>query len=310
MKDFGKLDRLFQKLQAKSQEGVQGPYILAHPRATAASVLLVHGLKGSPKQMLPLSQAFYKSGHNTLSVRLTGHCTRPENLLEVSYTDWLFDLSEGFEAALELGEKTILCGYSMGGVLALAAALSHPEQVAGVILLSPSLICQDKRMGLLPYLHPILSPFKTWVEPNAKNLIENDPDSYQKTPLHAVSEYAKLARDIRTLLRPGSIQCPVLAIFSEDDEIVAINPTIEALMVAATGTSSEILKLKTIHSESSPHKMKHSDILNPKANPFMGEMIACIEEFVSTLIPNQAGLSRAPVKTGSIDLKSLPTIGA
>ncbi|MCP4004363.1 MAG: alpha/beta hydrolase [bacterium] len=59
------------------------------------------------------------------------------------------DLASDVSATIrELGaEKVVLVGHSMGGIISMTTALSHPEQVAGLVLIGTASQCNEKTAG-------------------------------------------------------------------------------------------------------------------------------------------------------------------
>jgi 3-oxoadipate enol-lactonase len=59
------------------------------------------------------------------------------------------DLASDVSAVIgELGaEKVVLVGHSMGGIVSMATALGHPQQVAGLVLIGTASQCNEKTAG-------------------------------------------------------------------------------------------------------------------------------------------------------------------
>lgn len=116
------------------------PYRLTHGHKTSKSVLLIHGAYSSPFHFKGMAQAFFKAGYNVVTILLPGHWeTDRKSLDHTDHSQWIDETDLGFEMAQELGDKVILAGHSLGGLLALEQAHKRSSQdIAGLVLLSPA----------------------------------------------------------------------------------------------------------------------------------------------------------------------------
>jgi carboxylesterase len=111
------------------------------PGAGDVGCLLVHGLTGTPAEMMPLAAAL--AGRRPLwVVRVAGHATRVADLAETSWLDWYASAETGMRALATAAPRIVVVGLSMGALLALHLALDRPDVIAGVVLLSPAAALQ------------------------------------------------------------------------------------------------------------------------------------------------------------------------
>ncbi|WP_085509695.1 alpha/beta hydrolase [Burkholderia pseudomallei] len=126
--------------------------LLAEPVPSDRTVVLIHGLYESPYFLKGIARRFAASGYNVVSLRLTGHWARGwQDLDTVSYRDWVADTETGLSIATCLGPKVVVAGHSLGGTLALHAALADPRRVSALVLLAPAI-----ELELLPTLGGLL----------------------------------------------------------------------------------------------------------------------------------------------------------
>jgi carboxylesterase len=102
------------------------------------SVLLVHGLTGTPYEMRYLGERLAAAGVRVHGVRLAGHCGAPEALGEVTHANWYESVVDGFERIRTYGDPNVVIGLSMGGVLAARLAVDQREAVSAVVMLAPA----------------------------------------------------------------------------------------------------------------------------------------------------------------------------
>lgn len=117
------------------------PYLLSHGHKTEKSVLLIHGIYSSPLYFKGIAQAYFEQGHNVVTILLPGHWEKDfYSMGQTTVEDWIAEADLGFEMALELGDKVILSGHSLGGLLATEQAQKRSSsEVEALITISPAL---------------------------------------------------------------------------------------------------------------------------------------------------------------------------
>jgi pimeloyl-ACP methyl ester carboxylesterase len=108
-------------------------------------VVLLHGLTATRRYVVMGSRALERSGHLVVSYDARGHGRSSPAPEPSAYGYELLaqDLT-GVLDELQL-ERAVLAGASMGAHTALALALSAPERVAGLVLITPSFDPDDPR---------------------------------------------------------------------------------------------------------------------------------------------------------------------
>ena len=185
--------------------------------------LLIHGFTGSPWDVLPLGEALSRAGFAVKGVRLPGHGTTPEAMLEARAPDWLLACDEAL-AALPRG-RVAVAGLSMGALLALVLAARHPGRVAGVAALAPAVRFRDRGLNSLRRLRaaiPLLELLRPWVRKSSTDIL--DPESRAASPVLPAWPSARL-RDLWEMqdLAWGSaarVACPVLVLAAAEDHVV------------------------------------------------------------------------------------------
>jgi 3-oxoadipate enol-lactonase len=134
------------------------------------------------------------------------------------------DLAADVRAVLDHGgvERAVLVGHSLGGIVAMTAALACPEQVAGLILLGTASECSDKtarwyeRLARASEDGGLEGLRREIYGPDAMKAIHGDP-----------AGMAQVTRSLQSLhtdpLTPrlGSIRCPALLCAGDRDPMGA-----------------------------------------------------------------------------------------
>jgi carboxylesterase len=126
------------------------------------SVLLLHGLTGSPAELGYLAYHLrHRGGHAVRVPRLVNH-GQPLGVL--AGTKWRQLLASAREAFLEAREDArkrkaplVVGGLSLGAVLSLMIAAEYPEDVAGVACLSPTLFYDGWNVPWYQKLIPLVN---------------------------------------------------------------------------------------------------------------------------------------------------------
>jgi len=110
-------------------------------RGGPRGVLCLHGFTGTPFEVRPLAEALGRLGCSVAAPMLAGHGGTLGDLAATEWRDW----QRSAEAALETlvaqvgGRPVAVCGFSMGGLLALRLARLYPERVAALVVMSAPL---------------------------------------------------------------------------------------------------------------------------------------------------------------------------
>ncbi len=127
--------------QAPSRQGA--PSVLLGPEGERSKVaVLIHGYDQSAKNkdIKTMAAELHRQGYTVLTIQLEGHSVDGKTkFADVTEQDWKNDVQFALDIAQHLGEKTTLTGYSLGGMLAVHTAITQPEAVDELILVSPAL---------------------------------------------------------------------------------------------------------------------------------------------------------------------------
>lgn len=193
--------------------------------------LLVHGFTGSPASMRPWGEHLADAGLTVLGPRLPGHGTRWQDLNLTTWRDWYAEAQRGLLDLRGRCDQVFVMGLSMGGCLSLRLAEEHPEAVAGLVVVNPSLLTLRKDAKLLPVLSKVVPSLKGIINDIKKP--GGDEIGYPRIPLRAAASLADMWRTTTADL--GTISCPTLVFRSRDDHVVEAAST--ELLLAQIGAS-------------------------------------------------------------------------
>jgi esterase/lipase len=175
-------------------------------------VLLVHGFTGNPMSMRPWGEHLGEAGFAVRCPLLPGHGTRWQDCNLSSHGQWTTAVDEAFDALAADCDRVFVAGLSMGGTLATRFAEVRPDDVAGLLLVNPSLFTTRLDAKLLPMLSkltgswaPIASDIK---KPGVTEL------AYPKLPTRAMMQLRQLWADLHR------ITAPVIVFHSREDHVV------------------------------------------------------------------------------------------
>jgi carboxylesterase len=193
------------------------PGKLNHP-----GCLLIHGCTGTPKEMRWMGEYLNeKYGFHCIGVRLTGHATRPEDMIRSRYTDWMASVEDGCHLLRGVSNRIYLLGLSMGGILSLL--MSTKLDVAGVVAMAtPYRLPYDYPAWMMKALSTFLCfqplgkevPGASWFDKEAYD----GNISYPQNPVRSGAEMQLLITEMRAAL--PKVNVPVLLIHSVNDTYI------------------------------------------------------------------------------------------
>jgi carboxylesterase len=200
------------------------------------SVLLIHGLTGSPFEMKYLARKLNKSGFTVKGPCLEGHCSTLKNLSNTDWKDWYRSVRESFIEMKKSSDSVSVVGLCMGALLCLHLSYEFGSGVAAVSLISTTIFYDGWSLPWFKFLLPISYwvPFRyiysySETEPygiknealreRIVNLMKNDSIAYTKTPAASMHELFKLIREVKKEL--PAITTPALILHSSEDDLTS-----------------------------------------------------------------------------------------
>jgi len=230
-------------------------YCCWQPEGDPKSVLLlVHGYAEHSGRYARVADCFVGQGYAVYALDHRGHGKSAGRRGYFERFQLLVDDLDTFFGLVrerEPGRSIFHVGHSMGGLLAAAYTIQHPDQVDGLVLSGPWLRATEGVSPLLQALSGIISSLfpGTGVTRLAAATISRDPEvvaRYDSDPLNyrgqvparAGVEMIKTAR--RVLRQAQAITCPVLIMHGTDDKLA--DPTGSRELYEAISSTDKTLK--------------------------------------------------------------------
>lgn len=187
-----------------------------HHEGGPVGALLCHGFTGAPQSLRPWGERLAEAGLTVSVPRLPGHGTSWQEMAGTRWEDWYAEVDRAFQELRSARGHVFVMGLSLGGCLALRLAQQHGDDVAGLVLVNPSLVADDKRLPLLP----LLRPFIRSVPGLGDDIKRGDVHelAYDRIPVQAVAGLGKLWSSTRARL--PDVRQPILLFHSPEDHVV------------------------------------------------------------------------------------------
>ncbi|MCX7882329.1 MAG: alpha/beta fold hydrolase [Brevinematales bacterium] len=201
-------------------------------------VLLLHGFTGSTTSVREWGEAFFQAGYHVEAPRLSGHGTRWQDVNRFTAEDWLLDAEDAYHVLKGRVTTLYVAGLSMGGLLALAMAVQHPD-IRAIVLVNHAL--EFFPNPLLPYVG-LLRFFLASVPAISSDI--KDPNTretaYDRTPVNGVYEVKRLQKMVKNHL--AEITQPILIFKSKEDHVLPTS-NVETTLSAVRSQSKEVVWL-------------------------------------------------------------------
>jgi pimeloyl-ACP methyl ester carboxylesterase len=202
---------------------------------TRLSILYVHGFGASRAEGEEVGDRLAcELAANTYYLRLPGHGTNKEDHRAATHRDYLRTVEEALAAMPLLGQRVVVIGSSMGGLIATWLAATHPDRVAALVLASPYYASAQRLANVLfaipggSYLAELLKgPLR--VSKTAPRDIEGW-QSYWYT-----EQYYVALRHLAALLRLAAresiyrrVSCPTLLLYCPQEKTASVAAMLRA----------------------------------------------------------------------------------
>lgn len=199
-------------------------------------VLCLHGITGTPFEVRPLAEGMARLGCSVEAPLLAGHGGTLGDLARSTWSDWLASAERALEAleARVQGRPVAICGFSMGGLLALRLARLHPGRVGALVIMAAPLRLRKLQVMGIRAVSSLPIDFRNHPAacvPKMKGSDISDPAMRDQNPglrafpIAALENLLDLMASVRGDL--PSIRTPTLVVHGRHDHTVPMDDSFE-----------------------------------------------------------------------------------
>lgn len=225
---------------------LHAPKFCANPVSNGI-VIFIHGFMGSPRQFDRLLEAVHSEGYSAASLLLPGHGGSSKDFVSSTFIHWQSHVNHEVERFIRDYKNIWLVGHSMGGLLAINAAIRYSSHIRGLFTIATPFKLVTFSIRATKVLMNLLfsrksSPMKTAYFAGCG---VNPSSSLFWHALRPVGELKKLTNFTKDNL--PNVRAPVTAVFSASDELTSIG-SLDVLMTGLTGTVfDQVLLSDSLH---------------------------------------------------------------
>ncbi len=179
-------------------------------------ILMVHGLSDSPYMMRDIANFFQQQGFLVLAMQLPGHGTRPGDLLDTSWQDWVDEHQHLLGLLGAEVDDIYLLGFSIGAALNIYQSVRN-ENIKGQFLFAPAV----RVLAVAQLTCPLARLGKWWPR---FAWFDTQPDSddfkYESLTNRAICEVHKMIGALRRVSTLVERRIPLFVVASENDATV------------------------------------------------------------------------------------------
>ncbi len=206
------------------------PKIFHPSRPVAKPLVLVHGLKDSPRYLEDIAVRFATERRIPVILPLLSAHGRKDpvrHMRRANSDSWRRVVDQTVELATRLGDEVSIGGLSTGGLLALDKAVRDPTSVSGKVFLFSAALGLPRHQHLVLSSQALVRLADAWMERKPNNGIGGNPYKYSRTFLNGGRQVHRILRDLAGRLQPDSnalrdLKHRVFVAHSEADHTIPI----------------------------------------------------------------------------------------
>lgn len=243
-----------------------------HNQRTERVILYLHGFSATRQELAPVPEHLaVMLGANLIEARLSGHGMGSEAFSMATGEAWLADAHLMLDLATSIGAEVWILGVSTGATIASILARDRPDDIAGMLFVSPNFSPKDANATLLlwPWAKQVLPYFlpeeRSW-EPLNERQEKYWTTRYRFSVLFEMMGVVGEASTINY----EDVSTPTLIVYSTDDLVV--DPTVTESVYARLGTDRKALARASGSQDPSNHVLA-GDIVSPNTTDSMADLM-------------------------------------
>lgn len=242
--------------------------------------LLIHGLNDSAYVWTDLATEIAALGFDVRAILLPGHGSKPEDMLDIRYSDWLVSSRNHLKQLSKDNDPIFIGGFSLGGVIASILTLENPD-IEGLVLISPAFHSTLNHLLRWSWAYKRVQPWMFGTK-----LIEDNPTKYNSIPINSGDQYYRTTRYLKNRWNNSKIDIPTLMVLTSNDSVVDTDYTRSLfkhrfidehsqLIIYTDNQTDLATSRETLRNSSFIDRrilnQSHLSLINKPGNPLMGE---------------------------------------
>lgn len=189
----------------------------------APCVVAFHGFTGTTSEIRPLLDRLADRGYAVHAPLLPGHGSTPAHLQQATFAAWVAAMKRELVAAQNHYGRVVLCGFSLGSLVALELAADNPGGLVGLVLLGNAVRLTAPIHAALGFVDRSNWTLPDWYLLKLWSSDVRDPEqkkriaSYDRDPLRAALEVYRAGRRVEPRL--SLVTPPTLIVHGGRDRV-------------------------------------------------------------------------------------------